>query len=53
MIDPTGHRSADKEKIGHLANPEIPQMADASQEFFLYTEFGMKRLRTLLDVDLS
>jgi len=26
-----------KQKIGHLANRQIPQMADASGGFFLYT----------------
>jgi hypothetical protein len=27
-----------KEKISHLANPKIPQMADALGGFFLYTD---------------
>jgi hypothetical protein len=29
-----------KKKIGHLANREIPQMADAVWGLLLYTEFG-------------
>jgi len=34
-------------KISHLANPRIPQMADAAQRVFLYTESEMKGLKSL------
>lgn len=48
LITPLGHLT--KGKISHLANPEIPHMADASGGFLLYTGVKQRDRRLVHEV---